>query len=112
MNYLFPISPIIHEPSIRAMVPLLEGYGAHSEDMAALRSRTLLTALCAVTALTLPASVIPMREQIGRQFLTASRETLKMHQDYGWSSILWFNNETYADLTLLHKILKTQTISL
>jgi hypothetical protein len=84
MNYIFPISPTIHEPSIRAMVPLLDGTAARSgEEMAALRNRTLLTALCAVTALTLPASILPMQEQTGRQFLTASRETLKLHQDYG-----------------------------
>ena len=85
MNYLFPISPTIHEPSIRAMVPLLDGTVADGgEDMTALRSRTLLTSLCAVTALTLPASVFPMQEQIGHHFLTASQETLKLHQDYGW----------------------------
>jgi len=98
MHYLFPIAPTVHEPSIRAMVPLLEGDGAHgvlspssasqspcldSGDVVSLRNRTLLTAICACTALMLPASVFPMREEIGRQFLTASRETLKLHQDYG-----------------------------
>ena len=104
MNYLFPISPTIHEPSIRAMVPLLQGNGG--EDMAVLRSRTLLTALCAVTALTLPVSVFPMREQIGRQFLTASRETLKSHEDYGWWNNLYGTHRLRADLILFLKILR------
>jgi len=98
MHYIFPLAPTVHEPSIRAMIPLLEGDGAHgvlspssasqppyhdSGDMASLRNRTLLTAICAVTALMLPASVFPMREEIGGQFLMASREMLKLHQDYG-----------------------------
>lgn len=84
------------------MVPLLQGNG--SEDMAVLRSRTLLTALCAVTALTLPVSVFPMREQIGRQFLTASRETLKSHEDYGWWNNLYATHRLRADLILFLKI--------
>jgi hypothetical protein len=99
MDYIFPISPTIHEPSIRAMVPLLEHDGAHGgipnstsalqlpstslEDVAALRNRTLLTALCAATVLMLPTFIFPMREEIGHKFLSASRATLKLHEDYG-----------------------------
>jgi hypothetical protein len=99
MDYIFPISPTVHEPSIRAMVPLLERDGPHGgipnpvsalqlpstnlEDMTSLRNRTLLTALCAATALMLPTFIFPMREEIGHKFLAASRGTLKLHQEYG-----------------------------
>jgi hypothetical protein len=127
MEYLFAISPLVHEPSIRALVTLLEGDGAHafqnpvlasqfsvhtSEDMAGLRNRTLLTALCAFTAYMLPASVLPMREEIGQQFLAVSRETLKLHQDHGKQSSFNIAQNTLADLLLLLEISSIPTILL
>jgi hypothetical protein len=98
MQSSFPLSPLLHEPSIRSNLaleaPLVTGLAASSnstgggdslssnrEDLAKLRSYTLIVALCAGTAFLLPTESVQDVALVGRVFLHTSREMLKLYQD-------------------------------
>jgi hypothetical protein len=98
MQSSFPLSPLLHEPSIRSNLaleaPLVTGLAASSnstgggdslssnrEDLAKLRSYTLIVALCADTAFLLPTESVQDVALVGRVFLHTSREMLKLYQD-------------------------------
>ncbi|KAL3481506.1 hypothetical protein BJX99DRAFT_218443 [Aspergillus californicus] len=52
------------------------------ERIAALRSLTILTALCAAVTCVVPASFLPNKRYTAPLFLRASRETLRIYEDY------------------------------
>lgn len=108
MVHLFPITPLVHEPSARAIWSWAFGYGSlpplaaqspaaqhyappvytvpksSSEDLelahwAEAQSLTLLTALCATSSLLVPETTVPKAREVAMLFLQASR---KMHRLY------------------------------
>ncbi|KAJ6070552.1 hypothetical protein N7467_011871 [Penicillium canescens] len=52
------------------------------ERIGALRSYTVLTALCAAVTYVLPESLLPNKHLIAPLFLRATRETLRIYEDY------------------------------
>lgn len=52
------------------------------ERIGALRTYTVLTALCAAVAYVLPESLLPNKHLIAPLFLRAARETLRIYEDY------------------------------
>lgn len=85
MQYIFPLGPIIHEPTIRAFAALdlstLSALG-ENEYIDVIRSFTLTTALCAATALMLPVVLFPDGRAVSGAFLLASQQMLDLIQDH------------------------------
>lgn len=101
-RYVFGAFPLCHEATVRAtasrfLIPLLDAenhaenrtlvslcFAADSERdrIAALRSLTLLTALCAAVSYVVPETLLPNKHLVAPLFLRASRETLKIYEDY------------------------------
>ncbi|PLB55753.1 hypothetical protein P170DRAFT_506282 [Aspergillus steynii IBT 23096] len=91
MQYTFATAPIIHEASLRSYalnffsgVPSPSLFEASREDqrVASMRSFTFITALCASVSSVMPASLQPHGPILDRPFLRASREMLKLYEDY------------------------------
>jgi Fungal specific transcription factor domain len=99
MQSLFPLCPLLHELSIRSNMKLetplvtslqtisdltggFRGSSASQEDLAKLRSYTLIVALCAGTAFLLTPESVPNPALVGNIFLHTSREMLKLYQDF------------------------------
>ncbi|KAM0324930.1 hypothetical protein ACHAQA_007896 [Verticillium albo-atrum] len=99
MTHLFPITPLVHEQSIRTTWAQAFNYGessillAQSPDspnlhaspnihsLVAPRALALLTAMCATASSLLPADLLPERELVAGPYLKASRELLSLHHD-------------------------------
>ena len=98
MQSSFPLSPLLHEPSIRSnlalVAPLVRGraasssttggvdsFSANREHLAKLRLYTLILAVCASTAFLLPPESVHDVALVGHVFLHTSRELLKLYQD-------------------------------
>lgn len=101
-QYVFATVPMCHEASLRATVSRffvsasggdnptenraqISGWFAadnEQERIGALRSYTVLTALCAAVTYVLPESLLPNKHLIAPLFLRATRETLRIYEDY------------------------------
>lgn len=93
MEYLFPIAPIVCEDRIRSSVQTFglqleteaqspqSSFQSDPERLSQIRNWTLLSALCAATAFLLPSSLFPERDLLGRHFLRASRDMLRLYHD-------------------------------
>ncbi|KAH6879838.1 hypothetical protein B0T10DRAFT_496251 [Thelonectria olida] len=101
-QYVFGTNPVCHEPTLRATVSRFfislsdgdnpaEDYARISrcfaadnerERFGALRSITLLTALCAAVTYVVPESLLPNKHLTAPLFLRAARETLRIYEDY------------------------------
>ena len=75
-EYLYPLTPIVHEPSIRAG---LAGFISGTVDAWPESTFTLITALCAEAAFLLPKDIFAEGELIGHVFLRASRDCLNSY---------------------------------
>ncbi|KAF7554683.1 hypothetical protein G7Z17_g2735 [Cylindrodendrum hubeiense] len=95
VQYLFGITPIIHEPTIRASVSLFgpdshpESWGslqptpyAQPPQVSLLKAFTLVTALCAAVTSVIPDTFIAQRHSVSNSFLTASRAMHRIYEDY------------------------------
>lgn len=93
MQYVFPNTPIAHEPTLRtaaalflpggdvalaAASPLLDRYAQPSQ----LKSFTLITALCAMVTAVMPESSLPWRGLLAAPFLRASITMLRSYEQY------------------------------
>lgn len=102
-RYVFGAFPLCHEISIREAVnrffiPLPDGPGSCEENRArvalcftadnevdrigALRSVTLLTALCAAVSYVVPETLLPEKYSVAPLFLRAARRILRIYEDY------------------------------
>lgn len=112
-QYVFGTVHMCHEAALRATVnrfffispsgrrddgdvdsEILECFAADNERerVEIFRNLTLLTALCAAVTYVLPESLLPNKHLTAPLFLRASRETLKIYEDYdlecpNWSSL-------------------------
>ncbi|KAF9766615.1 hypothetical protein IL306_000954, partial [Fusarium sp. DS 682] len=112
-QYVFGTVPMCHEAALRATVNRfffispsdrrdngdidnepLECFAADNERerVEVFRNLTILTALCAAVTYVLPESLLPKKHLTAPLFLRASRETLKIYEDYdlecpNWTSI-------------------------
>lgn len=85
-EYLYPLTPLVHEPSLRDSLSLLtnEYYsdGNNSSDGCRILESwpdatfTLITAVCAEAAFLLPKDLFPEGQSVGHVFLNASRDCL------------------------------------
>lgn len=90
MQYTFPMAPIVHEPTLRKFAVRYFGTspaelfraGTYEEEVANMRSFALLTGLCASVASVIPESLLSYRYLIAQPFLDASREVLRLFEDY------------------------------
>jgi hypothetical protein len=94
VQYLFPNTPIAHEPTLRAAATLLtvDGFSAVSGSFTAtqdvhqqvpyLRGFALITALCAFVTSVMPAPPPSQMNLLSRPFLSASRATLQIYEEY------------------------------
>lgn len=76
-EYLYPLTPLIHEPSFRDSLAhfVTSGQTPHREKCAD-SAFTLLTAVCAEAAFLLPKDIFPTGEIVADEFLQASRGCL------------------------------------
>ncbi|WAO91632.1 Zn(2)-C6 fungal-type domain-containing protein [Fusarium falciforme] len=101
-RYVFGSTPVCHEATVRATVhrffiPLSDGdspaddyervlrcFAADTERerIEALRSITLLIALCAAVTYVVPESLLPSKYLTAPLFLRAARDTLRIYEDY------------------------------
>ncbi|KAK9311935.1 hypothetical protein V1524DRAFT_466923 [Lipomyces starkeyi] len=100
MQFLFAQAPIIHEPTLRANISLLDsdvqwpptspvsplataGHKKDSEieDLIKARSFVLLTAVCAISITHDPAPFTPKASKLSSAFLDASRKMLALYHD-------------------------------
>lgn len=101
-QYVFGTTPVCHEATLRATVSrffisLSDGddpaedharvsrcFAADNERerIGALRSLTLVAALCAAVTYVIPESLLPNKHLTAPLFLRASRETLRIYEDY------------------------------
>lgn len=96
LRHLFPITPVIHEASVRATwtrvfrysQPLTPGQPSPSgdtfisrPDLSYLRSLTMLTAICATSSALIPPSLFPDGQVAAGLFLKASRDMLHLYED-------------------------------
>jgi hypothetical protein len=99
MQYIFPITPIVHEQSLRQNLSLLrpqcrslqspepQGWITTAEqsvggmDLALLQQFALVTAMCAEAASILPFQLFPTGSAVADHFLEASRDTLQLYHD-------------------------------
>ncbi|KAH8589558.1 hypothetical protein B0O99DRAFT_581491, partial [Bisporella sp. PMI_857] len=91
MQYTFPTTPIVHEPTLRKDASIFFSgtshmglFGTDDEDLRVthIRAFTLITAVCASVASTMPEFLLPYRHVVAVPFLRASREMLKVYEDY------------------------------
>jgi hypothetical protein len=94
VNRFFFISPSGRRDDGDVESETLECFAADSERerVEVFRNLTLLTALCAAVTYVLPDSLLPNKHLTAPLFLRASRETLKIYEDYdlecpNWSSL-------------------------
>jgi hypothetical protein len=94
VNRFFFISPSVRRDDGDIDSETLECFAADNERerVEIFRNLTLLTALCAVVMYVLPESLLPNKHLTAPLFLQASRETLKIYEDYdlecpNWSSL-------------------------
>ncbi|KAJ5930250.1 hypothetical protein N7466_005743 [Penicillium verhagenii] len=90
MQYTFPTAPIVHEPTLREYATTFFS-GASTrlfaaltteEEVAHMRAFALLSGLCASVASVIPISLLPYRHLIAKPCLDASREMLRLFEDY------------------------------
>ncbi|KAH7016668.1 hypothetical protein EDB80DRAFT_634185 [Ilyonectria destructans] len=101
-QYVFGTTPVCHEATLRVTVSrffisLSDGdnpaedharvsrcFAADNERerIGALRSLTLVAALCAAVTYVIPESLLPKKHLTAPLFLRASRETLRIYEDY------------------------------
>ncbi|RDW72930.1 hypothetical protein BP6252_06837 [Coleophoma cylindrospora] len=112
LQYYFPICPFVHEPRLRANASLAlpdsvepnvnvsspPSLEAEMMAMMAMRSFTLVTAVCAVTALNLSFTLFPDGHRIEQPFLAASRDMFRLYEDYDIENPDW----TSMAIRLLH----------
>lgn len=96
VQYLFPNTPVAHEPTLRAAIGLVAPDGlalltgpsptpSQEHQVAALRQFTLITALCAFVTSAVPAlpvSAMSARAPLSTPFLGASRAMLRVYDAY------------------------------
>lgn len=90
MQYTFPTAPIVHEPTLRKHASTffsctssrLFAAPDREEEVAHMRAFALISGLCASVASVIPESLLPYRNLIARPFLDASREMLRLFEDY------------------------------
>ncbi|KAH8888923.1 hypothetical protein GQ53DRAFT_870585 [Thozetella sp. PMI_491] len=91
VQYIFPTAPYVHESSLRSTAARFfadpqatDLFSASSwyETVGHLRAYSLLTALCAAVASIVPKSQLSQRETIVEPCLVASRNTLKIFEDF------------------------------
>ncbi|KAL4876473.1 hypothetical protein BJY04DRAFT_223105 [Aspergillus karnatakaensis] len=94
IQYLFPIQPLVHEPTIRASASLFSPQASSNHaawpvadpssdgDFSLLKSFTLVTALCAFVTSTAPDSLLPGAHLLASPFLKASQAMLQLYLDY------------------------------
>ncbi|KAH8585377.1 hypothetical protein B0O99DRAFT_696559 [Bisporella sp. PMI_857] len=91
MQYLFPNTPIAHEPTLRAAASLFshDGYAAlysHADvsdrqlQLRYLRPFTLITALCAFVISVMPESLVRLQDQLSAPFLQSSLAMLGLYK--------------------------------
>jgi hypothetical protein len=107
MQYTFPTTPIIHEPTLRIGVSNLFSRTSQiglfdadeeQEKVTRMRAFTLIAAVCSSVASTMPESLLPYRYVIAWPFLQASREMLKVYEDYD----LEYPDSTSLSIRILH----------
>ncbi|KAJ5761586.1 hypothetical protein N7533_003625 [Penicillium manginii] len=90
MQYTFPTAPIVHEPTLRqyavtffsdASTRLFAALTTE-EEMAHMRAFALLSGLCASVASVIPSSLLSYRHLIAKPCLDASRDMLRVFEDY------------------------------
>lgn len=93
MQYLFPNTPIAHEPSLRAAGSLFS-HGSYAGfirqstlpdtnlQLAYQRPFTLITALSAFVTSVMPESLVPLQAQLVSPFLQASLAMLRLYESY------------------------------
>ncbi|KAJ5724981.1 uncharacterized protein N7483_006338 [Penicillium malachiteum] len=90
MQYTFPTAPIVHEPTVREYATAFfssantRSFAAPTteEEIAHIRAFALLSGLCASVASVIPSSLLPYRHLIAKPCLDASREMLRLIEDY------------------------------
>ncbi|KAL0935895.1 C6 transcription factor [Colletotrichum truncatum] len=94
MQYLFPNTPIAHEPTLRDAAALLaaDGFSAVAgsspcavdthHKMTHLRRFSLVTALCAFVTSVMPEAQLSRRATLSKPFLAASRAMLQVYEDH------------------------------
>ncbi|KAM5372949.1 hypothetical protein ACJZ2D_007286 [Fusarium nematophilum] len=91
MQFTFPVCPIVHEKSLRESN--VELFSTHSSSslfragdeqqlVCRMRAFTSLTSICAAVAATIPQTLLPYRHLIVQPFLRASRDMLRIYEDY------------------------------
>ncbi|KAL2829871.1 hypothetical protein BJY01DRAFT_261136 [Aspergillus pseudoustus] len=91
MQYTFPTAPFVHELRRRNdalyffatahSVPIFEG-ASEDEILMRMRGFTLLVSLCASISSMMPDSLLPYGKMVDRFFLKASRDMLKIYEDF------------------------------
>ncbi|KAH8897585.1 hypothetical protein GQ53DRAFT_884219 [Thozetella sp. PMI_491] len=92
-QYLFPNTPIAHEPTIRGAAILLapESHSTLADlssssdfqlQIACLRRFTLITALCSFVTAVIPDTRLAPKIPLSKLFLLASRATLQLYEEY------------------------------
>lgn len=91
MTYTFPTAPCVHESTLQASAnrffaevsgSRLFGADSWGDTVVDKRAFTLLTAICASVASVLPKSVLPYKDALAEPCLKASRDMLKMYEDF------------------------------
>ncbi|KAK2686787.1 hypothetical protein QWA68_014969 [Fusarium oxysporum] len=89
MQYLFPNTPIAHEPTLRSAAALfdLDGDFLSPEDdetpsIERLRALTLITALCALVNSAMSQGLFSTSKSLTWLFYNASRATLRLYEEY------------------------------
>ncbi|CAH0057186.1 unnamed protein product [Clonostachys solani] len=81
-RFLIPLSASENHAENRALVSLCFLADSEHERIGAFRSITLLTALCAAVSCVVPETLLPSKHIVAPLFLRASRETLRIYEDY------------------------------
>jgi hypothetical protein len=94
MQYIFPNTPIVHEPTLRASASLLALCECPSSVFASnytentcrevenMRSFSLITALCALVIAVVPGTLIECPKTLSKSFLRASRAMLTLYEEH------------------------------
>ncbi|KAM5355014.1 hypothetical protein ACJ41O_001660 [Fusarium nematophilum] len=95
MQFIFPNTPVCHEPTLRAGAALFQPRGSADATQHPIlaRSFTLVTALCALVLAVAPDSYIPRRAMLALVFLRASRAMLLTYLEHDlehpdWTSLV------------------------
>ncbi|KAH7146197.1 hypothetical protein EDB81DRAFT_485640 [Dactylonectria macrodidyma] len=95
MQFIFPNTPVCHEPTLRAGVALfqLKDSADATQHPILARTFTLVTALCALVLSVAPDSYIPQRATLALEFLRASRAMLLTYVEHDlerpdWTSLI------------------------